>query len=168
MNQIRRHGCRRRDWPDAPAGPGDSDGPGRGRSDRRGDLPDSGRDGQDAGLAVLAAGRLAHHGWAAVGGALCFGALAARYPEAGGIYVYLREAYGPRTAFLYGWLSLLVTDPGLTAMLAVGLAGYAGHLVPLSPWGLKAVAVGAIAGPGRRSTCSAFRSARGVLGTWPH
>src|SRR5271155_5603845 len=57
-------------------------------------------------------------GMAAVGGALCYGALAARYPEDGGSYVYLRKAYGPRTAFLYGWLSLLVTDPGLTAMLA--------------------------------------------------
>ncbi len=68
----------------------------------------------------------------------------ARYPQAGGIYVYLREVYGQRTAFLYGWLSLLVTDPGLTAMLAVGLARYAGHLGPFSDWGLKVVAVGAI------------------------
>ena len=67
---------------------------------------------------------------ATVGGALCYGALAARYPEAGGTYVYLREIFGKRTAFLYGWLSLLVTDPGLTAMLAVGLARYVGHLVP--------------------------------------
>ena len=81
---------------------------------------------------------------ATIGGALCYGALAARYPEAGGTYVYLREIFGKRTAFLYGWLSLLVTDPGLTAMLAVGLARYAGHLVPLSPWGLRAVAVGSI------------------------
>jgi APA family basic amino acid/polyamine antiporter len=84
-------------------------------------------------------------GVAASGGALCYGALAARYPEAGGSYVYLREVYGPRMAFLYGWLSLLVTDPGLTAMLAVGLARYAGHLGPLSPWGLKAIAIGAVA-----------------------
>src|SRR5436190_6848263 len=38
-------------------------------------------------------------GASAIGGALCFGALAARYPEAGGLYVYLREAFGPRTAF---------------------------------------------------------------------
>jgi APA family basic amino acid/polyamine antiporter len=83
-------------------------------------------------------------GASAIGGALCFGALAARYPEAGGLYVYLREAYGPRAAFLYGWLSLLVTDPGLTAMLAVGLANYAAHLAPLSAWALKGVAVGAI------------------------
>ena len=57
-------------------------------------------------------------------GALCFGELAARYPEAGGLYVYLREAYGERVAFLYGWMSLLVMDPGVTAALAVGGATY--------------------------------------------
>jgi basic amino acid/polyamine antiporter, APA family len=79
-----------------------------------------------------------------IGGALCYGALAVRYPEAGGTYIYLREVFGRRAAFLYGWLSLLVTDPGLTAMLAMGLASYVGHLVPLAPWGLKAVAVGSI------------------------
>jgi APA family basic amino acid/polyamine antiporter len=83
-------------------------------------------------------------GASAIGGALCFGGLAARYPEAGGLYVYLREAFGPRTAFLFGWLSMLVTDPGLTAMLAVGLASYVAHLVALPGWGLKAVAVAAI------------------------
>jgi APA family basic amino acid/polyamine antiporter len=83
-------------------------------------------------------------GASAIGGALCFGSLAARYPEAGGLYVYLREAYGSRMAFLYGWLSLLVTDPGLTAMLAVGLAEYVNYLVPLAAWGTKSVAVAAI------------------------
>src|SRR5262245_8572316 len=84
-------------------------------------------------------------GASAIGGALSFGGLAARYPEAGGLYVYLREAYGPRVGFLYGWLSMLVTDPGLTAFLGVGLATYAAHLLPLSGWGLKGVAVAAIA-----------------------
>jgi APA family basic amino acid/polyamine antiporter len=84
-------------------------------------------------------------GASAIGGALSFGGLAARFPEAGGLYVYLREAYGPRVGFLYGWLSMLVTDPGLTAFLGVGLATYAAHLVPLSGWGLKGVAVAAIA-----------------------
>jgi APA family basic amino acid/polyamine antiporter len=84
-------------------------------------------------------------GASAIGGALTFGGLAARYPEAGGLYVYLREAYGPRVGFLYGWLSMLVTDPGLTAFLGVGLATYVAHLVPLSAWGLKGVAVAAIA-----------------------
>jgi APA family basic amino acid/polyamine antiporter len=84
-------------------------------------------------------------GMAAMGGALCYGALAARYPEAGGSYIYLGRAYGPRAAFVHGWLSLLVTDPGLTAMLAVGLARYASHVVPFAPWGHSAVAIGAIA-----------------------
>jgi len=80
----------------------------------------------------------------AVCGALCYGELAARYPQAGGSYVYLREAYGRPVAFLYGWMALLVMDPGLTAALAVGLAGYAGYIFSLSPFGVKAVAIGAI------------------------
>ncbi|HEY0404517.1 MAG TPA: amino acid permease [Pyrinomonadaceae bacterium] len=80
----------------------------------------------------------------AVCGALCYGELAARYPEAGGGYVYLREAYGPQVAFLYGWMALLVMDPGLTAALAVGMATYAGYIFKLSPPGIKALATGAI------------------------
>ncbi len=63
-----------------------------------------------------------------VSGALCFGELASRYPESGGLYVYLREAYGPRIAFLYGWMSLLVMDPGITAAMATGMATYAAYL----------------------------------------
>ena len=83
-------------------------------------------------------------GMAAMGGSICFGALAARRPEAGGPYVYLKEAYGRRVAFLFGWLSMLVTDPGITAAVAVGLAHYVGYLVPLSSWGSRAIAVGSI------------------------
>ena len=80
----------------------------------------------------------------ALSGALCYGALAARFPEAGGGYVYLREAYGPLVAFLYGWKCLLVMDPGITAALAVGLAGYVGYAFGFSGAVLKAVAVAAI------------------------
>ncbi len=81
-------------------------------------------------------------GAAALCGALSLGELAARYPEAGGNYVYLREAYGPALAFLYGWKCLLVMDPGLTAALAMGLGAYAQATLPsLSP---RAVALGAI------------------------
>ncbi len=80
----------------------------------------------------------------ALSGALCYGALAARFPEAGGGYVYLRETYGPLVAFLYGWKCLLVMDPGITAALAVGLAGYVGYAFGVSGAVLKAVAVGAI------------------------
>lgn len=77
-------------------------------------------------------------------GALCYGELAARFPEAGGGYVYLREAYGRPVAFLYGWMALLVMDPGLTAALAVGMASYAGYILNLPPAGIKAVAIGTI------------------------
>lgn len=88
--------------------------------------------------------------WLAMGlmalcGALCYGELAGRFPEAGGGYVYLREAYGNRMAFLYGWMCFLVTDPGITAALAIGMAGYVGYVVPLSPIGTKAIAMGALA-----------------------
>ena len=77
-------------------------------------------------------------------------------------YVYL-EPTGRRTAFLYGWLSLLVTDPGLTAMLAVGLANYVASPRSAFSWELKGVAVAAIvvlAGgqhPGRRSAPGVLR-----------
>jgi APA family basic amino acid/polyamine antiporter len=80
----------------------------------------------------------------AVCGALCYGELVARYPEAGGGYVYLREAYGRPVAFLYGWMAMLVMDPGLTAALAVGMATYVGYISNLSPFTIKAVAVSTI------------------------
>ncbi len=74
-------------------------------------------------------------------GALCFGELAARYPEAGGIYVYLREAYGERIGFLYGWMSLLVMDPGVTAALAIGMATYGAYIFGWSATATKLVAI---------------------------
>ena len=103
--------------------------------------------------------------WLAMGamalcGALCYGELAARFPEAGGGYVYLREAYGPAVAFMYGWMAFLVMDPGLTAALAVGLATYAGYVVHLSPWGTKILAIATI-------VAIALINIRGVrLGAW--
>src|SRR5271169_3813153 len=61
--------------------------------------------------------------WLAVGamtlsGALCYGELAGRFPRSGGLYIYLQEIFGRRIAFLYGWMCLLVLDPGLSAALA--------------------------------------------------
>jgi basic amino acid/polyamine antiporter, APA family len=58
--------------------------------------------------------------WVVVGllticGALTYGELAARFPRDGGVYVYLAETFGRSIAFLYGWMCLLVLDPGLTA-----------------------------------------------------
>ncbi|HSE32130.1 MAG TPA: amino acid permease [Pyrinomonadaceae bacterium] len=77
-------------------------------------------------------------------GALCYGELASRFPEAGGGYVYLREAYGRPIAFLYGWMALLVMDPGLTAALAVGMGSYAGYIFGFSSVAIKSVAIAAI------------------------
>ena len=77
----------------------------------------------------------------AVCGALCYGELAARFPRDGGIYVYLLETCGRRIAFLYGWMCLLVLDPGLTAALAVGLASYAAYIFPSSAFVAKLIAL---------------------------
>jgi APA family basic amino acid/polyamine antiporter len=77
-------------------------------------------------------------------GALCYGELGARYAEAGGGYVYLREAFGRRIAFLYGWKCFLVLDPGLTAALAVGLTSYLGYIVKLTGLEAKAIAIAVI------------------------
>jgi basic amino acid/polyamine antiporter, APA family len=74
-------------------------------------------------------------------GALCFGELAARYPRSGGSYVYLQECFGPRAAFLYGWMCLLVLDPGLTAALATGTASYSGYIFRWPPAATKYVAI---------------------------
>jgi APA family basic amino acid/polyamine antiporter len=57
-------------------------------------------------------------------GALCYSELAVQFPVTGGEYVYLREGFGGRIAFLYGWMSAAVMDPGLAAALAVGATPY--------------------------------------------
>jgi APA family basic amino acid/polyamine antiporter len=62
--------------------------------------------------------------------ALSYGELAAMYPEAGGQYVYLREAYGPLPGFLYGWTLFLVIQSGCLAAVGVAFAKYLGVLVP--------------------------------------
>ena len=83
-------------------------------------------------------------GFMALAGALCYGELASRFPEAGGAYIYLRRAWGEPVAFLYGWKCLLVMDPGISAALAAGLADYVAYLTPLSPGARKGVAVATI------------------------
>ncbi len=57
-------------------------------------------------------------------GALSFGELAARYPGTGGVYVYLREAYGDLIAFLYGWCILTVITSGAIAALCLAFSRY--------------------------------------------
>jgi basic amino acid/polyamine antiporter, APA family len=81
----------------------------------------------------------------AVFGALTIAELAALYPRSGGIYVFLREAYGPVPAFLFGWTELLVIRPSALGALAILFAEYTGHFLPLGTTGERVLAGGAIA-----------------------
>lgn len=74
-------------------------------------------------------------------GALSIAELAAAMPEAGGAYVYLREAYSPVWGWLYGWANGIVINPASIAAIAVGFAGYVGHFTPLSGLGIKGIAI---------------------------
>jgi APA family basic amino acid/polyamine antiporter len=62
--------------------------------------------------------------------ALSYGELAAAMPHAGGQYVYLREAFGPLTGFLYGWTMFLVIQTGTIAAVAVAFAKFVGVFFP--------------------------------------
>lgn len=66
-------------------------------------------------------------------GALTCGELGAMMPEAGGLYVYIRDAFGPFLAFLYGWAQFTVIASGSIATLAVAARVYLGALMPLTP-----------------------------------
>jgi len=79
-------------------------------------------------------------------GALSIAELGAAYPEAGGQYAYLREAYGPVWGFLYGWANFSVINPASIAAIAVGFATYLGFFVEITPLGIQAIAVASIAG----------------------
>ncbi|HEY0671049.1 MAG TPA: amino acid permease, partial [Longimicrobiales bacterium] len=64
-------------------------------------------------------------------GALTLAELAAIYPRSGGIYVFLREAYGPVPAFLFGWTELLVIRPSALGAIAMIFAAYTRQLFGL-------------------------------------
>lgn len=89
--------------------------------------------------------------WAAAGvltlfGALTYAELGARQTGAGGLYLYLRNAFGALPAFLYGWTLFFVVGSGVVAALAVASTAYLGQLFPLGPNSSKALAVLLIAG----------------------
>jgi APA family basic amino acid/polyamine antiporter len=63
-------------------------------------------------------------------GGLTFAELGAMIPEAGGQYIYLREAYGPLAGFIYGWTAFLIIQTGGIAALAVGFAEYFAYFFP--------------------------------------
>src|SRR5581483_2925385 len=64
-----------------------------------------------------------------ISAAISYGELASMIPEAGGMYVYLREAFSPIWGFLYGWTLFTVIQTGTIAAVAVGFARYFGALV---------------------------------------
>ena len=71
----------------------------------------------------------------ALAGALTYAELGAMLPDAGGPYVYIREAFGSLPAFLYGWMVLLMIAAGAIAAVALGFAGYVARFVDISPLG---------------------------------
>jgi APA family basic amino acid/polyamine antiporter len=99
---------------------------------------------------------LPHAGWVVVvwmigglvtlTGALSFAELGGLFPKAGGIYVYLREAYGELPAFLYGWVTLLVINTGSLAALGLIFAEYLTFFIPLASTTKVFVAAGLILG----------------------
>jgi len=70
-------------------------------------------------------------GLVALAASFVYAELAARRPEVGGQYAYLRDAYGPMPAFLYGWALLLVIQSGGMAAVAITFARYLGNLIQL-------------------------------------
>ena len=66
-----------------------------------------------------------------IAGALSYGELSAMMPEAGGMFVYLREAYSPLWGFLYGWTLFSVIETGTIAAVALAFARFTGVLYPL-------------------------------------
>ncbi|MCG8332404.1 MAG: amino acid permease [Chitinophagales bacterium] len=96
-----------------------------------------------------------HHGfvllvWAlggliALTGALTFAELGGMYPGAGGVYVYLKEAYGELAGFLYGWVILLVINTGALAALGIALAEYLSYFYPFTYSGKIVVAIVTVA-----------------------
>lgn len=71
----------------------------------------------------------------ALSGALCYGELGAMFPKAGGEYVFLRESFGKGTAFLSGWISLIVGFSAPIAAAAIAFATYLFRMLPVSAAG---------------------------------
>ena len=78
-------------------------------------------------------------------GALTYAELAVTTPAAGGVYVYIRDAFGPLPAFLYGWSLFLAIASGEVSALAIAFSAYLGGIIPLSTLQAKIVASAMIA-----------------------
>jgi basic amino acid/polyamine antiporter, APA family len=77
-------------------------------------------------------------------GALVCAELASVFPRTGGVYVYLREAFGPPLGFLWGWAMFWSMHSGIIAAIAVVFSRYAGYVLPMGPAGSKALAIALI------------------------
>lgn len=82
----------------------------------------------------------------ALTGALTFAELGGMFPKAGGVYVFLKEAYGDLAGFLYGWVILLVVNTGSLAALGIAFAEYMTFFVDLSEVGKTVLAVLVVGG----------------------
>ena len=91
-----------------------------------------------------------------IAGGLTYAEMGAMFPRSGGVYVFLREAYGGLPAFLYGWAGLIVVISGSTAAVAMGFAEYLSYFVPAvstsnivaalpMPWGTFSISAGQLA-----------------------
>jgi basic amino acid/polyamine antiporter, APA family len=89
--------------------------------------------------------------WALAGaltlvGALICAELSSAIPRTGGVYVFLRDIFGPAVGFLWGWAMFWSMHTGIIAAIAVVFARYVGYFVPLGATGIRIVAVAAIVG----------------------
>jgi len=72
-------------------------------------------------------------GVVAICGALTFAELAAAFPRSGGVYVFVREGFGPLPAFLFGWAELLIIRPGAYGAIGITAAAYALRVFGIDP-----------------------------------
>ena len=93
---------------------------------------------------LLALGAWVAGGLLVLAGALGYAEMGAMYPRAGGLYHFLREAWGPLPGFLYGWTCLLVIMTGGIAAIAVGFGEYLGALVPAFSSARTALSIGTL------------------------
>ena len=77
-------------------------------------------------------------------GALVCAELASTFTQTGGVYIYLREAFGAPVGFLWGWAMFWTMHSGIIAAIAVVFARYAGYFIPMSDGVTKVVAIGVI------------------------
>ncbi len=77
-------------------------------------------------------------------GSLTFAELGSMYPKAGGVYVYIRDAFGPLMAFLYGWVFLTVINTGALAALGVACVDFLGFFVEIGADAQMWIAAGII------------------------